>query len=99
MVMMNIMDLRKLRGKDVFTERGMYCGKVEDIEIDLTRFRVRAIVIAVARGTYLEEMIGMKRGIIVPYSLIRAIGDVVIIRHISVPKGEEEAKEMAAKEM
>ena len=31
--------------KDVFTDKGQYCGKVEDMECDLKRFKVRSLVV------------------------------------------------------
>ena len=93
----NVLDTKSIRGKDVFTDRGMYCGKIEDIELDMSRFRVRSIIIAIAKGSYLEQELGGKRGIIVPYPMIKAIGDVVIIKHITIPSREEaEAAEMPA---
>ncbi len=94
----NVLDTKSIRGKDVFTDRGMYCGKVEDIELDMSKFRVRSIVISIARGSYLEMELGGKKGIIIPYSMIKAIGDVVIIKHISISERQEqeEAAEMTA---
>jgi sporulation protein YlmC with PRC-barrel domain len=85
----NILDLKGLQGKDVFTDKGMYCGKVEDVELDLTKFRIRAVVVAIAKGSYLEAELGGKKGVIVPYPMIKAIGDVMIIKHITVGSGEE----------
>ncbi len=85
----NVLDLRALQGKDVFTDKGMYCGKVEDVELDLTKFRVRAVIVAIAKGSYLENELGGKKGVIVPYPMIKAIGDVMIIKHITVGSGEE----------
>ena len=86
----NVLDMKLIQGRDVFTDRGMYCGKVEDIEIDLSKFRVRAIVVTIARGSYLEEELGGKKGVIVPFPMIKAIGDVIIIKHITASAGEEE---------
>lgn len=79
--------------KDVFTDKGLYCGKVEDIECDLKRFRVRSLIVKSVKGSYVSELLGKKKGIIIPYSLVTSIGDVIIIKHISVP---EEAKEEPA---
>jgi len=73
----------ELIGKDVFTDKGLYCGKVTDLELDIEKFRVKGIVIDVARGSYLASIVGNKRGVIVPYHLVESIGDVVIIRSFS----------------
>ena len=39
--------------RDVFTDRGMYVGKVEDVECDLKRFKLRSLVIKAIKGSYL----------------------------------------------
>jgi sporulation protein YlmC with PRC-barrel domain len=87
-----VKDISEMFGKDVFTDRGFYCGKVEDVEFDLTRYKVRSIVISAARGTFLGKMVGGKKGIIVPYPMVQSIGDVVIIKHIATPMPEEGEK-------
>lgn len=75
--------------KDVFTEKGMYCGKVEDVECDLQRFKLRSLVIKAVRGSYLSNMLGDKKGLIVPFPMVQAIGDIILIKHISSPVAEE----------
>lgn len=82
-------------GKDVFTSNGSYCGKARDIELDLPRFKVRAIVVDAAQGSYLAEKVGGKRGVIVPFSMVNAIDDVVMIEHFTgeVRTAEEEEEE------
>jgi sporulation protein YlmC with PRC-barrel domain len=87
-----VKDISEMFGKDVFTDRGFYCGKVEDVEFDLTRYKVRSLVISAARGTFLGKMVGGKKGIIVPYPMVQSIGDVVIIKHIATPMPEEGEK-------
>ena len=84
-----VKDISEMFSKDVFTDKGFYCGKVSDVEFDLTRFKVRAIVIEAAKGTFLGKMVGGKRGIIVPYQMVQSIGDIVLIKHIATPLPEE----------
>jgi sporulation protein YlmC with PRC-barrel domain len=76
--------------KDVFTDRGLYCGKIEDVECDLKRFKIRSLVVKAVKGSYLAQMLGSKKGIIIPYPMVQAIGDVVLIKHISAPAGEDD---------
>ncbi len=71
--------------KDVFTTKGSYCGKVEDIECDIKRFKMKALVVKAAKGSYLGDMLGSKKGLIVPFPMVEAIGDVILIKHISTP--------------
>lgn len=84
-------------GKDVFTERGSYCGKVTDVRVDMTKFRVDALIIDAAKGSFLANVVGGKRGVVVPYPMVKAIDDVVLIKHIPGPvAAEEEGKAAAA---
>ena len=87
-----VKDISEMFNKDVFTDKGFYCGKVSDVEFDLTRYKIRSLVIAAAKGTFLGKMVGGKKGIIVPYPMVQSIGDVVIIKHIATPLPEEGEK-------
>lgn len=78
----SVKDIADMFGKDVFTAKGYYAGKVSDIEFDLSRFKIRSLVVEAARGSVLGRMVGGKKGIIVPYPVVTAIGDVVIIKHV-----------------
>jgi sporulation protein YlmC with PRC-barrel domain len=84
--------------KDVFTSKGSYCGKARDIEINLPKFKVRAVIVDAAKGSYLAQKVGGKKGVIVPYGMVNAVSDVVIIKHFSgdVEPGEEEEEMEAA---
>jgi sporulation protein YlmC with PRC-barrel domain len=79
--------------KDVFTNKGFYCGKVSDLEFDLSRFKIRSLVIEAAKGSMLGQMIGGKKGVIIPYPMVQAVGDIVIIKHISGTTLPEETLE------
>jgi sporulation protein YlmC with PRC-barrel domain len=76
--------------KDVFTDRGFFCGKVEDIECDLKRFKIRSLVIRAVKGSYLGNMLGDKKGVVIPFPMVNAVGDVIIIKHITPPAVQEE---------
>jgi len=78
----SVKDIADMFGKDVFTAKGYYAGKVSDLEFDLARFKIRSLVIEAAKGSVLGRMVGGKKGIIVPYPVVMAIGDVVIIKHV-----------------
>ena len=85
-----VKDVNEMFNKDVFTNKGFYVGKVKDVEFDLSRYKVRSLVIEIARGSFLDKIIGGKRGIIVPYPIVQSVGDVVIIKHISAAPAEGE---------
>jgi sporulation protein YlmC with PRC-barrel domain len=76
--------------KDVFTHKGVYSGRVSDVVMDLDKFRVKSIVVDAVKGSFLSKFVGNKKGIIVPFQMIQAIGDVAIIKHVSPVEPEEE---------
>ena len=88
---LNIMEISELVGRDVFTDKGHYCGKTSDVDLNLPHFHIRALVVEAARGSFLAEQVGGKKGVVVPYGMVKAIGDVVIIKHFSVA-GESDEK-------
>ncbi len=85
-----VKNISEVFGKDVFTSRGSFCGKVEDIDVSLAKFRVSSIRVETSKGSFLGEVLGGKKGVIVPYQLVESIGDVVIIKHV-VPSMPEQA--------
>jgi len=80
-------------GKDVFTNKGIFCGKVADVEVSLDKFRIKSIVVEAARNSFLSSIVGGKRGVILPYRLVETVGDVVIIKHLTTPTIPEEPEE------
>ncbi len=79
----NVRSFSDVVGKDVFTLDGKYCGKVKDFKIDLGKFRVTSLVVEAFRGTFLSEILGgEKKGVVVPYSSVEAVDDIVLIRNI-----------------
>lgn len=88
-----VKNVSEMFGKDVFTNKGVYCGKVSDIEINLAKFRVRSIIIESSKGSFLANLVGGKKGVIIPYQLVDNVGDVVIIKHITTPSIPEETEQ------
>lgn len=84
-MVVNEREMTDMVGKDIFTDKGAYCGKISDVEVDLTKFRVRAIVVDAAKGSYLAGIVGGRRGVIVPYPMVKAVNDIVLIKHIATP--------------
>ena len=88
-----VKNLSEVFEREVFTTRGLYAGRVNDIELDLSRFRVNSITVAADRKSFLANVVGGKRGVKIPYTLIENVGDVVIIKHIQAVPQEEKASE------
>ena len=70
----------------VFTDAGEYFGDIDEAVIEGNRifgWRVKS-----GKDSVLSKVIGGAKGVIVPHSLIRAIGDIVIISRAAVPSME-----------
>lgn len=87
----SVKDISDMFAKDVFTNKGFYCGKVSDMEFDLSRYKVRSLVVEAARNSLLGKMVAGKKGVVVPYNMVQSVGDVVIIKHINEAAFPEES--------
>ncbi len=90
-----VKNITEMIGKDCFTNKGVFCGKIADVEIDLSKFRLKSLIIEASRGSFLASIVGGKKGVIIPYRLVDNVGDVVIIKHVtpSVPEEPEPTAE------
>jgi len=96
--MVSVREVMDALEKDVFTNKGYYLGKLKDMEIDLSTFRLRSIVVETASNSEMGRLLGAKK-VIIPYSVVQAIGDVIITKHIvaSAPQEGEVSKEEVQK--
>ncbi len=77
----------------VFTDTGDYFGDVEEAVLTPTKvhgWRVRA-----TKNSFLSKVLGSAKGVVVPHTLVKSIGDVMIISKAAVPSysGEESEAE------
>jgi len=91
-----VKQISEMFGKDVFTNKGVYAGRVADIRLNLSKFRIHSVVVDVTRGSFLSAAIGNKKGVAIPYQYVDSVGDVVIIKHITAPVPEEAPAEQNA---
>ena len=91
-----VKNITEMMGKDCFTNKGVFCGKIVDVEIDLDKYRVKSLIVEASRGSFLANIVGGKKGVIIPYRLVDNVGDVVIIKHITPSVPEEEPEPTAA---
>ncbi len=74
-----ICEISLLFGLKVYTDEGRYVGKVYDVVIDLEGKQIKGL----ALGEYNRSLINSKSpGIILPYRLVKAVGDIIIVRDI-----------------
>jgi sporulation protein YlmC with PRC-barrel domain len=95
-MVVTVKNISDMFGKDVFTNKGVFAGRITDVDIDLTKFRIKALQIEASKGSFLSDMLGGKKGVIVPYNLVESVGDVVIIKHITPSAPQEEPMEESA---
>lgn len=83
--------ITELFGLSVYTDRATYVGQVDDVVLDVSGKKLDALAVG-NLSSDIGEVRGY-RGLRVPYRLIRAIGDIIIIRHTPSAfrsSGEEE---------
>ncbi|MFQ3308289.1 MAG: sporulation protein YlmC with PRC-barrel domain [Candidatus Nanohaloarchaea archaeon] len=89
----NILDFSEVADKQVYTNKGAYCGKLKDVELNLGKFAVRAIVVAAEKGSYLAQKVGGTKNVVIPYRMVQSVDDVLIIKDFQtsdVNDGKEE---------
>jgi sporulation protein YlmC with PRC-barrel domain len=86
----NILDYSDITGKDVFTRKGSYCGKMKDIEVNLSKFGVRSVVVGAEKGSYLAQKVGGTRNVVIPYRMVESVDDIIIIKDFKTDSVEDE---------
>lgn len=85
----NILDYSDITGKDVFTRKGSYCGKMKDIEVNLSKFGVRSVVVGAEKGSYLAQKVGGTRNVVIPYRMVESVDDIIIIKDFKTDDVDE----------
>ncbi|MBR9690287.1 hypothetical protein GOV08_01245 [Candidatus Woesearchaeota archaeon] len=67
----------------VFTDTGDYFGDVE--EAILTTNKVFGWRVKATKNSFLSNVLGSAKGVIVPHQLVKATGDIMIISKSAVP--------------
>jgi len=75
-------------GTPVYTDAGDYFGEVEEALI--TGNKVYGWRIRSTKNSKLSRVLGGAKGVIIPHSLVKSIGTIVIISKAAIPSDEEE---------
>jgi len=70
----------------VYTDGGEYFGDVEELVLSkskLSMWRIKA-----TKNSFLSNVLGGAKGVLVPHNLVKSIGDIVIISKSAVPSYE-----------
>ena len=87
--MLKIKHVSDTIGMKVFTDSGDYFGEIE--EAILTKTKVFGWRVKSTKNSFLEKVLGGAKGVIVPHTLVKSFGDVMIISKSAVPSYSEEA--------
>lgn len=66
-------------GLNVYTERGIYIGKVNDVVLEVNERKVSGLAVSRLNPEMFDTS---KTGVVIPYRWVTAVGDVVLIRHV-----------------
>ncbi|MFO7967063.1 MAG: PRC-barrel domain-containing protein [Archaeoglobaceae archaeon] len=84
-----ISEISTLFGLNIYTDEGRYVGRVEDVVIDLERRQVRGLAV----NDYNKVLIDSRStGVIIPYRLVKSVGDIVLVKDIFRHKKKKEAE-------
>ena len=75
----------------VYTDSGEYFGDVEELVLTKTKvglWRVRA-----TKNSFLSNVLGGAKGVLVPHNLVKSIGDIIIISKSAIPNFGNEKEE------
>jgi len=83
-------EVSSIFGLKVYTDEGRYVGIVTDLSIDIEARQVRGLAVVDVNKLLINTR---AEGVIIPYRLVKAIGDIVIIKDVfkkRASEGEEE---------
>ena len=66
-------------GLNVYTERGVYIGKVNDVVLEVNEKKVAGLAVSRLNPEMFDSS---KTGVVIPYRWVTAVADVVLIRHV-----------------
>ncbi len=83
-------EITSLLDLDVYTQKGIFVGRVDDAVLDMDRETVRGL----ALGNVNKNLFDFRgKGIVVPYEGVAAVGDVVLIRHPATKENDDEKRD------
>ncbi len=89
--MLKMKSLKETYDMKVYTDNGDYFGDVEEsilLQTKVFGWRVRA-----TKNSFLNQVLGSAKGVIVPHQLVKSIGDVMIISKAAIPNYSPEEPE------
>jgi sporulation protein YlmC with PRC-barrel domain len=72
-------EVSTLFGLNIYTDRGVYIGKVNDVQLDVSERKVSGLAATRLNPEMFDDP---DKGRIIPYRWVTAVADVVLIRHV-----------------
>ena len=72
-------EVSTLFGLNIYTDRGVYIGKVNDVVLNVSDKKVSGLA---ARNLNTDMFDNTGKGVVIPYRWVTAVADVVLIRHV-----------------
>ena len=91
------MELTALNGLEVYTTKGKYVGRVDDIVLDPNERKISGIAIGSVNKDLFDVNAKGAKGVVIPYRWITAVGDIVLMRQIESKKVKGEKTEEGSK--
>lgn len=83
-----ISEISSLFGLNVYTDKGIYVGKVEDVVIDLEKRQIRGLALKEYNKSIIDSNAS---GVILPYRIVKSVGDIIIVKDVFWVKKSEES--------
>lgn len=75
-------EITSLVGREVYSNNGVFVGEVEDVRLNLDTEVVNGLALSELNSQLFADTETGKKGIIIPYRWVRAVGDVVLINDV-----------------
>ncbi len=84
-------EISTLFGLKVYTDEGRYIGVVSDVVIDLERRQIRGLALEEFNRAIIDSK---APGVILPYRLVKSVGDIIIIKDVFKRRKKNEEEEL-----
>lgn len=75
-------EITTLVGREVYSNNGVFVGEVEDLRLDLDRRMVTGLALGRVNGDLFEGRIQSGQGVLLPYRIVRSVGDVILVADV-----------------
>ncbi len=72
-------EVSSILGLRVYTDEGRYVGRIADLAIDVDARQVKGLALTDVNRLLIETR---ANGVIIPYRLVKAVGDIVIVKDV-----------------